>query len=74
MIVIALSATVKADNWAVLAAGSKGYPNYRHQADVCHAYQVLVEGGIDPEKIIVFLYDDVANNRENPFPGKLFNK
>ena len=28
------------DTWAVLVAGSQGYFNYRHQADVCHAYQV----------------------------------
>jgi legumain len=27
--------------WALLVAGSNGYDNYRHQADICHAYQVL---------------------------------
>lgn len=26
--------------WALLVAGSKGFMNYRHQADICHAYQV----------------------------------
>ena len=26
--------------WALLVAGSAGWDNYRHQADVCHAYQV----------------------------------
>ena len=26
--------------WVLLTAGSIGYSNYRHQADVCHAYQV----------------------------------
>ena len=26
--------------WVLLVAGSSGYMNYRHQADVCHAYQV----------------------------------
>lgn len=32
----------KMDNhWAVLVAGSKGYFNYRHHADVCHAYHLL---------------------------------
>ena len=33
--------------WAVLVAGSRGWDNYRHQADVCHAYQVreIPEGG-----------------------------
>ena len=28
-------------NWAVLIAGSKTWKDYRHQADVCHAYQVI---------------------------------
>ena len=30
----------KGQNWVVIAAGSKTYGNYRHQADACHAYQV----------------------------------
>ena len=30
--------------------------------------------GIPEEKIILFSYDDVANDRENAFKGKLFNK
>ena len=29
---------------------------------------------MDPNKIIVFAYDDIANNTRNPFPGKVFNK
>ncbi|CAI5458905.1 unnamed protein product [Closterium sp. Yama58-4] len=31
--------------WALLIAGSAGYGNYRHQADVCHAYQLLRRNG-----------------------------
>jgi legumain len=61
-------------HWAVLVAGSSGYGNYRHQADVCHAYQVVKSHGIPEENIIVMAYDDIANNSRNPFPGKLFNK
>jgi glycosylphosphatidylinositol transamidase (GPIT) subunit GPI8 len=38
---------VSADQWAVLVAGSHTYDNYRHQADVLHAYQV---------EIIYFIY------------------
>jgi legumain len=30
------------DHWAVLVAGSRGFVNYRHQADVCHAYHLLL--------------------------------
>ena len=26
--------------WVLLVAGSENWYNYRHQADVCHAYQV----------------------------------
>ncbi|KAJ9537236.1 hypothetical protein OSB04_029969 [Centaurea solstitialis] len=52
--------------WAVLLAGSNGYWNYRHQADVCHAYQILKKGGLKDENIVVFMYDDIANNEENP--------
>ncbi|KAF5748299.1 vacuolar-processing enzyme-like [Tripterygium wilfordii] len=59
--------------WAVLIAGSNGYWNYRHQADVCHAYQLLRKGGLKEENIIVFMYDDIANNEENPRPGVIIN-
>lgn len=58
----------------MLIAGSKSYDNYRHQADVCHAYQLLIKKGIPADNIILMMYDDVANNSQNPFPGKLFNK
>jgi hypothetical protein len=59
--------------WAVLVAGSKGYLNYRHQADVCHAYQILRNGGLKDENIIVFMYDDIAYNAENPWKGVIIN-
>lgn len=59
--------------WAVLAAGSNGYYNYRHQADICHAYQVLKSHGIPDERIIVMMYDDIAHNRKNPTPGVIIN-
>ncbi|KAL3746835.1 hypothetical protein ACJRO7_015733 [Eucalyptus globulus] len=59
--------------WAVLIAGSNGYWNYRHQADVCHAYQLLKKGGLKDENIIVFMYDDIADNEENPRPGIVIN-
>jgi legumain len=60
--------------WAVLISGSNGYSNYRHQADVCHSYHVLINRGFNPNNIILLSYDDVANSPDNPFPGKLFNK
>jgi len=60
--------------WAVLVAGSNEYYNYRHQADVCHAYQILLRNGVAPEHIIVFMYDDIAYNSENPTPGVIINR
>lgn len=63
-----------ADIHAVLIAGSNGFYNYRHQADVCHAYNTLVRKGVNPENIIVLSYDDVANDPTNPLPGQLYNK
>lgn len=59
--------------WAILVAGSSGYGNYRHQADVCHAYQILRKGGLKEENIVVFMYDDIAMNKLNPRPGVIIN-
>lgn len=60
--------------WVVLAAGSSTYWNYRHQADICHAYQIVKGHGVDPDRIITLIYDDVATDPANPFPGQLFNQ
>uniref|UniRef100_A0A7E4WA78 legumain n=1 Tax=Panagrellus redivivus TaxID=6233 RepID=A0A7E4WA78_PANRE len=65
---------VKDDSWAVLIAGSNGWDNYRHQSDVSHAYHLLTHHGIQPERIITIMYDDIANNENNPYPGKIFNR
>ncbi|TGZ71383.1 hypothetical protein CRM22_002690 [Opisthorchis felineus] len=62
-----------AKNWVVLVAGSNGWVNYRHQADIFHAYQIMRHHNISAEKIITFAYDDIALNPENPFRGKVFN-
>ncbi|CAM4771692.1 unnamed protein product [Rotaria magnacalcarata] len=62
-----------AANWAVLVAGSNGWYNYRHQADVCHAYQILHKNGIPDSNIIVMMYDDLAKNVENPTKGIIIN-
>ncbi|KAL6071251.1 Legumain [Balamuthia mandrillaris] len=66
--------SAKGENYAVLVAGSNSWFNYRHQADVCHAYQVLVEHGFKKENIITFMYGDIANSSENPTPGVIINK
>ena len=59
--------------WVLLVAGSNGWFNYRHQADVCHAYQIVAAHGVPDDHIIVMMYDDIAYNIENPTPGKIIN-
>merc|ERR1719487_346014 len=71
---LALVACVQAQqNWAVLVAGSNGYYNYRHQSDVCHAYQIFKKNGVPDSNIIVFMYDDIANSAQNPNKGSIIN-
>uniref|UniRef100_A0A8R1DXX1 legumain n=1 Tax=Caenorhabditis japonica TaxID=281687 RepID=A0A8R1DXX1_CAEJA len=60
--------------FVVLVSGSNGWYNYRHQADVAHAYHTLRNHGIPEENIITLMYDDIANNQLNPYKGKLFNR
>ena len=73
LLIACIFALVSADNWAVIIAGSDGYGNYRHQANVAHQYHQYLDYGVKPEHIVVFDYDDVAGNERNPFPGKLYN-
>ncbi|RUS88832.1 hypothetical protein EGW08_003377 [Elysia chlorotica] len=67
-------ATAARKNWVLLIAGSNGYGNYRHQADVCHAYQIAHANGIPDEQIVVMMYDDIANNEYNPVQGNIINR
>ncbi|PON46374.1 Peptidase C13, legumain [Trema orientale] len=52
---------------------TKYWQNYRHQTDVCHAYQVIINGGLGIENIIILMYDDIAYNSNNPFPRRIYN-
>ncbi|XP_050426910.1 legumain-like isoform X3 [Adelges cooleyi] len=61
------------EKFVLLVAGSYGWHNYRHQADVAHAYQIVRGNGIPAENIIVMMYDDVANHTSNPARGTLIN-
>ena len=76
LFLIKFSATMynNGENWAILACGSKGYTNYRHQADVFHVYQSLIKRGFSKNHIILFAYDDIAYNPRNPFPGEIYNR
>ncbi|XP_054651544.1 legumain [Dunckerocampus dactyliophorus] len=61
-------------NWVVIVAGSASWYNYRHQADACHAYQIVHKNGIPDEQIVVMMMDDLADADENPTPGILINR
>ncbi|GFN97718.1 legumain [Plakobranchus ocellatus] len=61
-------------HWALLVAGSNTYSNYRHQADICHAYHIISKNGIPDERIIVMMYDDIAHSPDNPYPGNIINE
>lgn len=52
-------------NYAVIMCGSKGWSNYRHQADVYAWRTVLINRGFLPENIITLSYDDVPKQNNN---------
>jgi len=68
-----LSAPAGGQRWALLIAGSNTWGNYRHQADIYHAYQIMKAGGLDDAHIVVMHYDDIANDSENPKKGTIIN-
>ncbi|KTG07399.1 hypothetical protein cypCar_00043162, partial [Cyprinus carpio] len=57
--------------WVLLVAGSKNWENYQHQANVCSLYQIIRKHGIPDEHIVLMMYDDIANNPENPTKGTI---
>ncbi|KAK8891729.1 hypothetical protein M9Y10_028949 [Tritrichomonas musculus] len=69
-----LLALTSCNNKAILFAGSRGWINYRHQADIWALYQDLIKRGFQKEDIIISCYDDIANHPQNPFKGKIFHE
>ena len=59
------------DLWAVIVATSAEWENYRHQADALAVYNLLKSNGVDDDKIILFLIDDISNNEENAMKGNV---
>ena len=66
--------TFTCTQWALLIAGSSTYANYRHQSDIYHAYQLMLQGGIPKDNIIVMHYDDIATSASNPQQGNVINR
>lgn len=64
----------KTGNYAFLMATSKGWGNYRHQADVLHTYQLLKKNGFDDDHILLIMEDDLARSSSNKLPGVIRNE
>lgn len=59
----------KEDLWAVIVATSMDWENYRHQADALAVYDLLRKNGVDDNRIILMVVDDIAYNQNNPLKG-----
>ena len=58
---------------AVIVGPSRGWKNYRHQADALMVYTLLRQNGVDDKSIILMTYDDVPTVPENPIRGDIHN-
>ena len=58
---------------AVIVGPSRGWKNYRHQADALTMYTLLRQNGIDDDHIILMIYDDIPTVPENPLRGDIHN-
>lgn len=63
------------DNYAVIMCGSKGWSNYRHQADVYAWRKVLINRGFAPENIITLSFNDVPyrSNKTEGINGSIYH-
>ena len=59
------------ERWALLVAASKGWDNYRFQADVFAMYQILKQHGYDDDHIVLICEDDIVYNSKNTEQGVL---
>jgi ABC-type branched-subunit amino acid transport system substrate-binding protein len=66
--------TNKTDAWALIAALSNGFSNYRHQADALRQYMILRKNGIPDDHIVLLLADDLATAEKNRLPGTVRNE
>jgi len=58
---------------AVIVGPSRGWKNYRHQADALTIYTLLRQNGVSDDNIILMIYDDVPTVPENPLKGDIHN-
>jgi glycosylphosphatidylinositol transamidase (GPIT) subunit GPI8 len=55
--------------WALLVAGSHGWENHRHQADVLAQYRLLRSRGVPDSRIVLVSASDLPYAAENPRRG-----
>jgi len=67
-------AAPKRDVWALIAAVSSGWNNYRHQADALRQYALLRRNGVPDDHIVLVMADDLATARQNLKPGVVQNE
>jgi glycosylphosphatidylinositol transamidase (GPIT) subunit GPI8/ABC-type branched-subunit amino acid transport system substrate-binding protein len=58
---------------AVIVGPSRGWANYRHQADALAIYTLLRHNGVSDDDIILMVYDDLPTLPENPLRGDIHN-
>jgi len=61
------------ENWALVAATSGTWANYRHQADALAHYRALKANGFDDQHIVLVMEDDLADATENVRKGEVIN-
>ena len=71
--IIIFCTLIAAQNKAILFSGSMDWENYRHQADIWTIYQILMKRGFTKQNILIACYDDIAQNGNNIFQGKIFH-
>lgn len=59
------------NNYAVIVAASKGWSNYRHQADALAMYHALKSQGFNDDNILLIMEDDIAYHDRNLYPGRV---
>jgi ABC-type branched-subunit amino acid transport system substrate-binding protein/glycosylphosphatidylinositol transamidase (GPIT) subunit GPI8 len=63
----------RTDFRAVIVGPSRGWNNYRHEADALSVYTLLRRNGVSDDNIILMLYDDIPSVPENPLKGNVHN-
>ncbi len=61
------------EHWALIVATTRGWSNYRHQADALRVYHLLRNHGWDDDHIILCMTDDLAEDPRNKEEGKIFD-